>query len=399
MDRLHRAPVWLTVATMATACLTEQAAPDAGIDAPFIVVLPVDAPPRVIDAPIRDAPPPVEGPIYDAFPCVRPTLQRKAATLAGCAAPGAVDGDRNVARFDNPVNVVLGPDGDVYVADHGNHRIRAVTPSGTTRTVIDHGGFRRPWGMAFATDGTFFVQTDENDRGELDDSTGTIWIVDRSARMATVVRRNEGRPRGMVALPDGRVALADPAHHVVRILGRVATDGGPAVYSISGLAGGNNQAGYVNATGGAARFNGPRGLAVLPDESILVADEHNHRIRRVQLNGVVTTFAGAGGEGAEDGPVGDARFDAPFDVAASMDGVVFVSDGDNHLIRRIADDMVSTVAGTGVGGYEDSDELRDAAFFGMEGIDVAPDGMTLWIADGSRGELLPYHRVRRVSFP
>jgi DNA-binding beta-propeller fold protein YncE len=399
---VRRAEITAAVAlAAAAACTAADEAPEAGIDARVIVAPPpIDAPPVVIDALIRDARPGDARPFdFDAFPCVVRPLNQDVATLAGCGVPGAVDGARAMVRLDNPVNVVLGPDGDVYVADHGNHRVRAIRPDGTTRTVIDQEGFRRPWGMAFAADGSFYVQTDEDDEGRFDEESGTLWRVDRSGRTAAVVLSNVGRPRGMAALADGRIALADPAHHVVRLFVKTQVMDLPPTYAVEALAGGEDRPGFVNATGAAARFNRPAGITALPDGDLLVADENNHRVRRVTLGGVVTTFAGRGGIGDDDGAAADARFNAPQDVAADMEGNVFVSDVDNHVVRMIAAGQVSTLAGDRTAGYEDSDDLRAARFFGMQGIEVAPDGKTVWLADGTRGDDLPYHRVRRIRLP
>src|SRR5262245_26315539 len=77
-------------------------------------------------------------------------------TLAGAAEAGFVDGDRSVARFNNPVNVAVGPDGRIFVADFDNGKLRVVTPDGTTSTLISTENFRRPFGLAFAGD-TLFV--------------------------------------------------------------------------------------------------------------------------------------------------------------------------------------------------------------------------------------------------
>jgi DNA-binding beta-propeller fold protein YncE len=394
----------VVLATLA-ACTAEEVVPDAAVDGGIIYVPPIDAPVVRIDAKIFDAPPPTaDAPQPDAFPftCALNPLDRNVATLAGCSTTGTTDGARNLVRFNDPVNVLRGPDG-LYVADYNNHRIRRInTSNGDTTTVVSQTGFRRPWGMAFAADGTLYVQTDEDDSGNFNNNAGTIWVVDRAApagMRATVVLHDAGRPRGMAALSDGRIALADPEHHLIRLFVKTQEMDQPPVYSLQSLAGGNNMAGFVNATGGAARFNRPSGIAALADDTLVVADRMNHRIRLVKLDGVVTTYAGQGGMGADDGATGAARFNEPFDVAAATtSGDVFVADGENHLLRKIAGGMVSTVAGSGQSGFQDSDDRLMAEFFGMEGLDAAPDGKTVWIADGSRGDDVPYHRVRRVRF-
>jgi sugar lactone lactonase YvrE len=385
------------------ACMTDQGIADAAIDSSTIIVPMFDAAPVRIDAAVRDAPPPLDARVADAFPCIVRGLNTNAATLSGCATPGFADGDRNATRFNNPVNAVLGPDGDIYVADSYNNRIRAVKPSGATRTVVDQENFRRPFGMAFTPDGTLYVETDENDLGEYTPTSGTLWIVDRSAKTAFVVLANVGRPHGMAALPDGRVVLADPLHHVVKLFVKsiVVGDAGPQppTYAIANLAGSTDMPGYANATGGAARFREPTGVALLGTDRVVVADRGNNRIRVIDLGGKVENFAGIGQGKADGDALTEAQFDEPGDVAVDDAGNVYVSDLANHLIRKIADGRVDIIAGDGSGGYEDDNDLRVARFFGMEGIDIAGDGKTLWVADGTRGEDLPYHRVRIVKLP
>jgi len=84
-----------------------------------------------------------------------PPFTNGVSTLSGAADAGYVDGARGKARFANPVNVAVAPDGMVYVADFDNSKIRIVDPAnGTTSTSIALQGFQRPFGMASAGDGT-----------------------------------------------------------------------------------------------------------------------------------------------------------------------------------------------------------------------------------------------------
>ncbi len=95
-------------------------------------------------------------------------------------------------------------------------------------------------------------------------------------------------------------------------------------------------------------------------------------IRRVEMGGGVTTFAGDGSPGVNDGPKLGAEFNGPRDVAVDASGVVYVSDGGNHRIRRIlTDGTVETLAGDGNAGFYDGPG-QGAEFYGQEGIDVAP---------------------------
>lgn len=351
----------------------------------------VQADSMVPDAGVADAEmPDAEMPDADLSPCQLPAFTTGVSTLAGCEVSGAVDGPRVDARFANPANVVIGPDGDLYVADFDNNRVRAVSPTGITRTVVMADNFRRPFGLAFAVDGTLFVQTDDNDLGQHSALTGTIWRVNTTTGVATVVVSNVGRPRGIVVIGDGRIAMADYVHHVVRLLD-------PSNGTITDLAGTFDQMGWVDATGGAARFWGPYGIAVLPGGSLAVADLFNHRIRVVELDGDVTTLTGTGVPGSNDGAVATATLNNPQGLATDDAGNLYVSDVGNFVIRKVAGGQVATVVGDGTAGYLDSADLRMARIFGMEGLDVAADGASLWIADGSRGEDAPHHRVRIVD--
>lgn len=311
-------------------------------------------------------------------------------TLSGGSESGESDGDRSLARFNNPTNVALGPDGNLYVADYENGVIRVVRPSGRTLTFIRQEGFAYPFGMAFAPDGTLYVQTDGDDAGRRDYESGTIWRVDRDTGVATPLVRSVGRPRGLVVLPDGRLVMADNEHHVVRIL-----DVGTR--QITDLAGGRDAAGYADGAGAAARFDHPYDVVLTRDNVLIVADQMNNRLRAVTLDGTVTTYAGSGAQSSADGASAEASFNHPQGLALDANGNVFVTDLDGYAVRRVSPDgVVTTVAGTGSAGFANGEPMR-AQFFGLEGIDVSQSGNTLFVADGDRGGEENSHRLRRVG--
>jgi sugar lactone lactonase YvrE len=337
--------------------------------------------------PIVDGGPPiVDGgpPIVDA-----PPFTRGVSTLAGSAAVGFTDGDRNVARFDNPVNVAYGSDGRVYVADFYNNKIRAVDASGNVTTIVAQSGFMRPFGLALARDGTLFVSTDNDKNGAHDLMSGSVWRVDLHSGAATIVANAIGRPRGIAILGDGRLALSDNLHHVVRLLD-------PRTGVIADLAGSWDATGYVDAAGAAARFSTPYGIAVRHDGRLVVVDQGNGRLRLVGLDGSVTTLAGAA-PGYGDGPRTQARFDHPQAIVVATDDSIYVTDDNNFRVRKLDGDSVTTVVGNGTAGYKDADDLLAAEVYGIEGLALSTDGKTLYLADGNRGDPLPYNRIRIVN--
>ncbi|HEY5921183.1 MAG TPA: hypothetical protein VIV11_05910 [Kofleriaceae bacterium] len=315
-------------------------------------------------------------------------------TLAGWSDAGYKDGNRQVNLFNNPVNLAF-HDGKVYVADFDNSKIRMVDGNGNAFTIISKQGFSRPFGMTFAGD-TLYVGTDRDCNGMHDpiESTaqmyGAIWKIDVGAKTATCLIDKIGRPRGLAALSDGRIAVSDFAHHVVQIFD-------PASRSMTTIAGTFNLTGAVDGAGAAASFNQPYGMAFV-NGKLLVADWANSKIRTVSLDGTVATLGGSVA-GFADGGMAGAKFNHPQGMAAASNGDVFVSDSDNFRVRRISADgsSVTTVAGNGTGGAVDNTNPAQAQFYGLEGLCIAPDGKTVYVADGNRGEAMPYNRLRIIK--
>lgn len=328
----------------------------------------------------------------DGLIIVTPTTPVPSAHIFGTGEDGLVNGSATQARFSNPVNVDVANDGTVYVADYDNDAVRQISSSGQVSTLIDQNNFQRPFGLTLSNDGKqLFIETDGNDLGQRDATTGTIWRLNLTAgAVPEVVARNIGRPRGLLTLPDGRIAMSDLAHHVLYVFN-------PSTRAITPLAGQIDQAGFENGTGTTARFNRPYGLALAPDGALLVADQNNNSIRKVTLNGVVTTFAGLGPTraGKVDGNIATATFNLPQDIAVNG-SKIYVADHNNYVIRRIENNSVSTVAGNGVAGFVDA-EGTAASFFGVEGFAITADGKHLWLADGNNGDGGPYNRVRRLA--
>jgi len=311
-------------------------------------------------------------------------------TLAGSGAPGRGDGTGATVGLANPVSVELAPDGTLFVVEYDNNQIRQLTTAGASSTVIPKGKLGDPFGIVATSNDLLYVDTDIDPKGKKSATSGTIWRIDVPTKTATPVAPDIGRPRGVALLSDGRLALSDYRNHLILLLD-------PQTGAVTTLAG-SGCSGYADGQGTAAQFSEPYGLAARADGTLVVADFGNHRLRTVSLDGAVGTLAGDGVNGMIDGAAAQARFYWPEDVAIDKSGAIYVADQGNHRIRRLAGGNVQTLAGNGTGGYADG--TGDAAeFFGLEGIAVTSDGLTVYAADGTNGGTGPYHRVRTVSIP
>ncbi len=150
--------------------------------------------------------------------------------------------------------------------------------------------------------------------------------------------------------------------------------------TITPVAGGGAPAAFADGPAATARFNAPLGLAQDPTGILYVADTGNHLIRKVALDGTVTTIAGSPGvAGFADGTGGVARFSSPWAITMGPDGDLYVADRDNHRIRRVTTaGVVSTYSGS-VGGCLNG-AASSALFVFPEGVVAAPNG-DLYVAD------------------
>jgi uncharacterized repeat protein (TIGR02543 family) len=156
----------------------------------------------------------------------------------------------------------------------------------------------------------------------------------------------------------------------------------PAEWIVSTLAG-SGTAGYADRSNTEAQFNYPRGVAVDDAGNVYVADPENHRIRKIDPNGMVSTLAGSGTAGYLDRSNTEAQFNYPRGVAVDSTGNVYVADTDNHRIRKIAPNgMVSTLAGSGTAGYADGRTSTTVQF--SYPLDVAVNSAgNVYVADSS----------------
>lgn len=264
-------------------------------------------------------------------------------TLAGAAQGGFKDGKGNQALMKFPIGIELAPDGSVFVADHQNHAIRKIFPDGTLVTVAG-----RPDNPGTADGGVGSAQF-KKPYGVKLDKTGTLWICDTEnglirklseGQVTTFAGSTPGYADGKLRdakfhMPsylnfdeNGNIFIADKHNHCIR---KITPDG-----MVTTFAGTPTQNGYRDGEAGQAMFNQPCNIQIDKLGNLYVNDLWNHCIRLVYPDGYVTTLAGKGGtEGYEEGPGEKALFKHPQGCTLDKDGNLFVTDSANQRIRKL----------------------------------------------------------------
>lgn len=362
-------------------------------------------------------------------------------TVAGRAGfAGWHDGRADEALFNRPTWLdIESGSGAVYVVDRANHRLRKILNGGVTTLDVrspswadpslpitfDFGG---PYGGGIAVEpvsagcgagiygpGVFISSSARHQIAFIVDTGFVVTYADRDdsspvigAGVAGAIDQDQLRSRfnnpgdvalswnyggGSLTYQTDALYIADTGNHTIRrVRYRVSFEFCAQPYYVSTLAGGSGTAGASDGPAATARFNAPRGVASAPDGSVYVADTGNHTIRRIAVDGTVTTVAGqAGVPGHNDGLAAEAHLNSPSGLDVNELGEVFIADTGNYAIRKLTTDgRLITIAGTpGVAGYADG-PARAARFNGPIGLRLA--GNSLYIADTAN------NAIRKLDF-
>jgi sugar lactone lactonase YvrE len=259
--------------------------------------------------------------------------------FTGAGFEGLENGDSSVARFTYPWGADADQDGNVYIADRGNHVIRKISPDGSVSTLAGTG--KAGFANGTASEAEFNEPVDV-----AVDASGNVYVSDF---LNTCVRK-------------------------ITLAGVVSTHAGL-----------NGVVGNTNGSLSDARFAGPAGLAFDSNSNLYVADFYNHQIRKITQAGIVSTLAGSAA-GCTDGTGAAAQLNSPFSIALDKVDNLYVTDGANHSIRKITPTgVVSRIAGTCSSGYKDGDAMT-AMFNTPVGIALDDEGNII-VSDGRNNRL------------
>ncbi len=331
-------------------------------------------------------------------------------TIAGNGTLGMTGdgGPATAAELNHPRGLAVAPGGGFAIADAFGETVRRVLPNGTIETVAGTGtaGYsgdggpattaelNLPHGVAFLPDGTLLVADTLNNRIRAISPSGTITTVagtgaySYSGDGGLATAATIEAPRGISALADGGYLIPDTDNQRIR---RVALDGTITTVAGDGVRGFAGDGGPATA----AELDEPFGAVATPDGGLLVADTGNNRIRRVAPDGTITTVAGDGTRGfaGDDGPATAAELNAPHAVAPLPDGGFLIADEANNRVRRVwPDGTITTIVGTGEATFGgDGGAASAAAVNGPKAFAILPSYLGFLFADAYNS------RVRLVS--
>jgi len=323
-------------------------------------------------------------------------------TIAGVLeTPGFNDGQALSARFFNPHGIAVDAMGNIFIADRYNHTVRKISVDGLVTTVAGKAGFsgsqdgqgelarfNEPWGLCVSPEGVVYVADTKNNKIRKVDVAGKVTTVAGTGNFgssnAQGLAATFGNPTGIELDAFGNLYVADHLTHIIRKI-----DNRGIVTTIAGIP---YIPGGSDGFGRDAQFWRPYGLTLDNDGNILVADEWNHKIRKVTPAGQVTTVAGIGEVGLIDGDTSVAAFNYPWDMTVDAENNIYVADGYNYVIRKITPNgEVSSYAGTPLtsGGVDGVGE--DATFSGATSIAWDETSGSLFIGDAYN------HLVRMIT--
>ncbi len=312
--------------------------------------------------------------VFFLFGSALPGQAQIITTIAGTGTSG-YNGDginATAAQLNGPHGFALDTDGNIYIAEYGGHRIRKITIStGLISTIAGTGAagyngdgilataaqINASNGMAFDANGNLYIADRNNHRiRKISKATGIISTIAGTGTggyngdgiAATAAQLNQ--PIEIAFDASGNILFSDWANNRVRKINKSTG----LISTIAGTGTGGYNGDGIAAT--AAQLNLPIGIIFDNAGNIYIGDWWGHRVRKITIStGLISTFAGTGTMGYNgDGIAATAaQLDRPGWIQFDDAGNMYIGEAGNHRVRKItaATGIISTIAGTGTGGY------------------------------------------------
>ena len=303
--------------------------------------------------------------------------------------------------------ITLDKKGNMYIAMREHNIISRIDTKGTMTRYAGSGqsgfsgdggpaanaSFRVPAGLAFDSEGNLYIADRENHRVRKVDPKGYISTfagigeAGFSGDEGPAVKARLNLPSGVVVDKKGNLYISDRSNDRIRVVDK---KGVIRTYAGSGVAGFQGDAGPALK----AQLDKPFGIALDETKNLYIADRNNNRVRKVSPDGIITTVAGDGGFFfmGDNGPAYRASVAAPTGVALDSKGNLYIADRNNNRVRVVdRTGMIRTVVGTGQQDYNgDSEVARETNLYLPFGLTVDSND-NLLVIDRS------HYRIRRID--
>jgi sugar lactone lactonase YvrE len=313
-------------------------------------------------------------------------------TYAGTGVAGLVNGVASKSRFNQPSKIIIDQLGNLFISEEGNNTIRKISTDGIVSTFAGTGkegkennskgtlsSFHGPSGMAFDKKGNLYVADIFNHQIRKISASGEVSVYAGNGKQGFVnasvaLNASFAFPVALVMDAEENLLVVDEGNQAIR---KISKHGVVSTFAGSGIAGFHDDKNGLKAS-----FNQPNGIDIDAMGNIFVADQLNHRIRKINRDGEVSSFAGSGIAGSADNIEGLlANFNHPRTIVIDKIGNLYVGDVANNKIRKIsATGVVTTLAGTGAQGVQDDPLGLRAGFNFPNGLTIDESGK-LYIAD------------------
>ncbi len=332
---------------------------------------------------------------------------------------GGDGGFASKASLSTPFGMAIDKYGNIYLCDGLGNKIRKVNTSGYISTIAGWGSagmsgdggpataakLNFPSGIVIDKSGSLIFSDSYNHRIRKIDSAGIISTIagtgvsGYTSDDTLAIHSRLNIPSGLALDDEGNLYIADRMNHRIR---KINTSG--YITTVAGDGVPRIQGDGKSAT--LASINRPNDVKMSPDGALIIADTYGNAIRKIKEDGIIFSIAGTGdgfsGFGGDEGVIGQSRLAGPFALAIDKTGNIYVADRNNNRIRRIdVTGAIKTVVGNGAGTSNGDGNLAVEASISAPGSLALDDAGNLYIGESNKVRYLylkDYKNEAKITF-